>query len=228
MTKIAIIAALPRELKPLVRRWRHECRNGVEIWRHDRNQHEWVAACAGIGEKAALKALAEVENDGPVGQIYSTGYAGALRENLKAGQVFHICGVVDAQTGERFVSADQSTNCWLVTSRIVVDKIEKSRLASRYEASLVDMEAAALARLASTRRIPFHSVKAVSDALVDGLPEVGRFIAADGKFDSLRFTRSVLVRPWRWRALIRLAQNSNSAAKNIRLALLAIMENATP
>jgi hypothetical protein len=33
MTRVAIIAAMPAELKPLVRGWRHERRNGVDLWR---------------------------------------------------------------------------------------------------------------------------------------------------------------------------------------------------
>ncbi len=49
MTRIAIISALPNELKPLVRGWRHERRGDVDLWHRDHGAGEWVAACAGIG-----------------------------------------------------------------------------------------------------------------------------------------------------------------------------------
>ena len=32
MTRIAIIAAMPGELKPLVRGWPHSTRNGIHFW----------------------------------------------------------------------------------------------------------------------------------------------------------------------------------------------------
>ena len=49
---------------------------------------------------------------------------------------------------------------WLATSPKVADEAEKRRLASTYKADLVDMEAAAVARLAAMRGIPFYASKA--------------------------------------------------------------------
>ena len=66
-------------------------------------------------------------------------------------------------------------NYWLATSPTVADEPEKRRLASTYNAALVDMEAAAIARLAAMRGIPFYCIKGVSDALADHLPDFNRF-----------------------------------------------------
>jgi len=46
-----------------------------------------------------------------------------------------------------------------VTSSRVAGAGEKKRLAATYEAALVDMEAAGVARLAKMRGIPFYCVK---------------------------------------------------------------------
>jgi hypothetical protein len=58
---------MPGELKPLVRGWQHERRNGVDLWRwRFRWGGEWIAACAGAGVEAATRAFAEAEKLGPV------------------------------------------------------------------------------------------------------------------------------------------------------------------
>jgi nucleoside phosphorylase len=47
------------------------------------------------------------------------------------------------------------SDLWIVTTSRVADASEKQRLASAYSASMVEMEAAAIARLAQMREIPF-------------------------------------------------------------------------
>ena len=187
MTRVAIIAAMPGELKPLVRGWQHQTRNGVHLWQWKFDEGEWIAACAGAGADAATRAFAETEKDGPIDLAISTGWAGSLRESLLRGEAYRIGGVIDVQTGERFSSSGWSNEPWVVTSPRVAGAMEKDRLASAYHAGLVDMEAAAIARIASMRNIPFYCVKGVSDGLSDHLPDFNRFITPLGQFQLGRF-----------------------------------------
>ena len=90
------------ELKPLVRGWVHERRDRVDLWRWKFDEGEWVAACAGAGVDAATRAFAAVEKDGAPDMVISVGWAGALTEELKAGRVYGVSGVIDLRTGERF------------------------------------------------------------------------------------------------------------------------------
>jgi adenosylhomocysteine nucleosidase len=106
MKRIAIIAALPGELKPLVKHWAHERRASVDVWRRKFDEAEWIAACAGAGESAATRAFAEIEKNGPVTLAISAGWAGALREDLVCGRAYCANGVIDAKTGERFETAE--------------------------------------------------------------------------------------------------------------------------
>jgi adenosylhomocysteine nucleosidase len=103
--RTAIVAAMTGELKPLVRNsgrgWRHEKRNGVHLWRRRAGEIEWVAACAGAGQNAATRALAEIERDGPVAQVLSVGWAGALKNTYKPGEAYRVGGVVDLPTNTR-------------------------------------------------------------------------------------------------------------------------------
>jgi adenosylhomocysteine nucleosidase len=224
MRRVAIIAAMPAELKPLTRGWQHERQNGVDLWRWRFDGGEWIAACAGAGVDRAAKAFAEVEKSGELDSVISTGWAGALREELASGQTYDVSTVIDARTGERFVTAGPPSDCWLVTSPKVADAAEKQRLASTYEAALVDMEAAAIARLARMRGIPFYCIKGISDGYKDQLPDFNRFISKDGQFQLLRFVFFALVRPWHWRALIRMGENSSKAARAIAASVLDLLD----
>ncbi len=228
MTRIAIIAAMPAELNPLVRGWRHERRNGVDLWRRRFDEGEWIAACAGAGVAAATRAFAEVEKDGPVDEVISTGWAGALREELLLGLAYDVSTVIDARTGERFVAACPQNDSWLVTSSRVAGAHEKLRLAETYEAALVDMEAAGVARLAQMRGIPFYCIKGISDGPSEQLPDFNSFISSEGQFKLARFIVFAILRPWHWPALIRMGENSRKAARNIAQSLLDLLDERGP
>jgi len=247
MRRVAVIAALPGELQPLVRGWRHESRRGVELWRRRRGETEWIAACAGAGQDAALRAWTEIARTGVIDAAISTGWAGALRAGLAAGRVYQLAGVVDARTGERFAtdhlrrraapagveSADaglhpgspENDAVWLVTCERVANREDKPRLATAHGAGLVDMEAAAVARAAGARGIPFHCVKGVSDGPEDRLPDFNRFISADGTFRLGRFIGFAAVRPWTWRPLLRLGAASRRSAQALRPAVLRLLDD---
>ena len=240
MTRTAIIAAMPAELKPLTRGWRHQRQNGVDLWRWSFAGGEWIAACAGAGIQAATRAFAEAEKTGPLDQVISTGWAGALREELATGQALDVSAVIDARTGERFltkrpeiavVGSPRSQNrdlghpgFWVVTNPKVADSHEKLRLAETYSAALVDMEASAIARLAQMRGIPFYCIKGISDGYTDQLPDFNRFISPNGQFKTLRFTVFALLRPSHWPALIRMGENSRKAARSIADSLLDLLD----
>jgi adenosylhomocysteine nucleosidase len=224
MNRVAIIAAMSGELKPLVRGWRHERRNGVDLWSWRFDEGECVAACAGAGADAATRAFAEAEKEGDASLVISTGWTGALREELVPGQAYDVSIVIDARTGERFVAAGPKNDCWLVTSSRVADASEKRRLGATYGAGLVDMEAAAIARLAQMRGIPFYCVKGVSDGFADQLPDFNRFILPNGKFQLGRVIVFCILRPWYWPSLMRMGENSRKAAQGIRESLLDFLD----
>lgn len=218
MTRTAIIAALPGELKNIVVGWRHERRDGVDLWHH-RDDNLYVAACAGAGQSAATRAFAAVEQDAPIDLVFSVGWVGALKPSLATGSAHNVGGVIDARTGERFRCDADSGDLWLVTSPIVAGEEEKQRLAETYAASLVDMEAAAVARLAQMRGIPFYAIKGISDGFRDKLPDFNPFLTPEGRFRMARFTLYALLHPGYWPALVRMGENSKRASLGIASAL---------
>jgi nucleoside phosphorylase len=113
----------------------------------------------------------------------------------------------------------------LVTTPRVANADEKRRLVSAYSASLVDMEAAAIARLAQMRGIPFYCIKGVSDGVADHLPDFNRFLSPSGQLLLARLTLFATFRPWRWPSLIRMGENSHKASLSIAESLRSLLEN---
>jgi len=224
MTRVAIIAAFPGELKPLVRKWPHSTRDGTHFWAQRTEEEEWIAACAGAGQSAATRAFAGIEAGGPIDLVFSLGWSGALRAEIAPGAAHNVAGVIDVRTGERFNCDAGAGKLWLATSPAVADESEKRRLASAYKVALVDMEAAAIARLAAMRSIPFYCIKGVSDALTDRLPDFNRFLSPTGQFELAAFTLFSLIRPWYWPSLVRMGENSHKASQSIAESLLGFLD----
>jgi adenosylhomocysteine nucleosidase len=221
---IAIVAALEGELKPFVdgaRKWkRRQSYKGCSVWEYRHTDGCWIAACAGMGAERAALAFAETEKVAGIEVVCSVGWVGALDGAIRAESVSRVSLVVDTKTGERFRTADSQPD-WpvLATTMRVVDDREKQRLAASYGAGLVDMEAAAIARIALGKGIPFYCVKAVSDDADARLPNLNPFITESGRLKMLPFLAHVAVRPRSWSGLMKLGKHSSAAAKNLAEAL---------
>jgi adenosylhomocysteine nucleosidase len=212
--RIAIIAALPGELKSLVRGW-EKLRSGtkcISIWKSSQNGDELIAVCGGMGASAATRSLAAAEAFGSLDIVLSVGWAGALDSGMRTGQCYIPSSVVDVQTGERYQLAEGGRQLLLATTPHVADKGEKSRLWRSYGAVLVDMESATIARLAQMRQIPFCCFKAVSDGPDANLPDLNRFIDEQGQMLMPAFLSHVALRPRFWKPLVKLGRNSSFAA----------------
>jgi adenosylhomocysteine nucleosidase len=203
---VAIIAALPREVKALVKGWAQASpARHVLVW----TKGDAVVACAGMGADRVRLAVQAAMAARPVTTLISAGVAGACDPQLRVGDVVHAGTVVDARTGERF--EDPEYTQVLVTGAEVAGVAEKRRLFAAYGASAVDMEAAAVARLARAHGLSFAAVKAVSDGAEFEMQELGRFATADGQFREMAFAGYAAVRPWMWGRLMALAKNSGAA-----------------
>jgi adenosylhomocysteine nucleosidase len=225
--RIAIIAALPGELKPLVRGWERlptAKGSGISMWRRPEaeSSDETVAVCAGMGAAAARRAFTAAEFGGVLDMVLSVGWAGALTDSEDVGLV--MSEVIDAQTGECFFLTTGKRKLRVVTTVAVADAREKRRLAQTYGAAMVDMEAATVARLAQMRGIPMVCIKAVSDGLDTRLPDINPFIDVAGQMKMGAFLAHVAIRPQYWGPLVdmgrRTASASNAIASTVEAFLL--------
>lgn len=216
---LGIIAALPREIKPLVRGWKEE-RLGGRI--HVYTKGSAVVACAGMGVARVTLAVEAAMAAVPVTSLMSVGLAGACDQALRVGDIVRAGVVVEARTGERY-SIAPSTQV-IVTEQAVAGVKEKQRLFESYGAGAVDMEAATVARLAEARGVSFQAVKAISDEADFEMQELARFATQDGQFRAAAFAAYAAVRPRLWPRVAALARNSNRAVEALTRELQAILE----
>jgi adenosylhomocysteine nucleosidase len=209
--KVAIVAALEREVRPLVKHWRscereHEGRK-FKFFENDRT----VLVCGGIGPEAARRACEAVIAIYKPSLVISAGFAGALEPGLAVGSIQTPRWVIDASDGSR---TDTGTGAGvLVSAYSVAGPEQKAKFAKAYGAQAVDMEAAAVARGAQARGIRFIAIKAISDESDLVMPPLERFVGPEGQFQTGKFLAFAAIRPWLWPRMVRLAKNASRASR---------------
>ena len=220
--KIAIVAALERELRPLIRLWpaRTVAHDGREF-----NVYESTYAaviCGGIGPEAARRAAEAVIANYSPELLISAGVAGSLVPELKVGETIFPASVIDIQDGSRHQTAIQGSpvantalgRTVLACFPEIAGAEQKQKLAKSYGAHAVDMESSAVARAAQAHNLPFLVIKAISDDVDFEMPEMSRFIRR-GQFRTSAFVLHVAIRPWLWLSVFRLARNTRIASENL-------------
>jgi adenosylhomocysteine nucleosidase len=225
MSRIAIIAAMEREVAPLIRHWKFRTLEyGGRQYRLFENG-DAVLICGGIGAEAARQATEAVIQEAQPVRVISVGFAGALDSMLKVADVFEPRTVINVADGVRTdTGSGQGT---LASYATVADREQKERLATAYSAAAVDMESAAVAQGAQVRGIEFAALKVISDAADFAMPATERFVSGDGRFRTANFALYVAVRPWLWRSMFVLARNSAKASQALCAAIESYLMRAT-
>lgn len=215
--EFALVVAMSREVAPLLTGIRVRHNDGVQFY----ELPNAVVAVGGIGRKAAGRATEAVVAQYSPSVLMSAGIAGALTPDLKVGNVVRARDVVDADSGVRFVTnGGQAT---VVTVSSVSGPDEKRALAAQWGATVVDMEASAVAAVAHRHGVQFAAMKSVSDELDFEMPPLGNFVNDAGKFDTFGFASFLAIRPKWWGAVKHLSANSRVAAVNLSHELQHLM-----
>jgi adenosylhomocysteine nucleosidase len=217
MSRTVIIAAMEREVKPLVQGWRRSSINDGARSFTAFEKDDRAVVISGIGcsnaEAAGQAAIAQYRPT----QLVSAGLAGALIRSLKAGSVVTPNVVVDAVDGAEYRCTLESGGVVgggvLVSAALIAGAEDKQKLVERFHGLVVDMEAAGVARAAQEAGIGFRCVKAISDEADFVMPPLNRFVDAAGNFQSGRFAVWAAVRPWQWARVMKLGSNTNKAVK---------------
>src|SRR5208282_880352 len=136
MIRIAIIAAMEREVHPLIRSWT------VRVMEHGGRRYrlyengDAALICSGIGAEAARRATEAVIREVSPARVISVGFAGALNgslngdRSLQVGDVLEPRTVINAADGVRTeISSGEGI---LVSSATVAGKEQKTRLGKAY------------------------------------------------------------------------------------------------
>jgi adenosylhomocysteine nucleosidase len=217
MPRLAIVAALEREVRPLVKAWRvSEKDHNGRRFRFFENG-DVVLVCGGIGAQAARRDAEAIIAVFDPKVVCSAGFAGALDSNLKVGDIVRPCTVINAGDASRAIV--ESGKGVLVSFGSVASPAQKVKLRESFAAQAVDMEAAAVARSAEARGKDFAAIKAISDDIDFEFPAMDRFVDAEGRFSEARFAFYAVLRPWLWPRVVRIARNSNRASHALCMSL---------
>jgi adenosylhomocysteine nucleosidase len=158
----------------------------------------------------------------PVTALISAGLAGACDIDLPVGAILRAGTVIDAHTNERFEASGGSEV--LVSCDKIASVLEKSQYFNLYRADAVDMEAAAVARLAQQYKLEFRAIKAISDEADFDVQSLSRFATPEGQFREAAFALQTALQPWMWAKAIALGRNSSKALKALTGALRAELD----
>jgi len=211
MSRIAIVAALEREVRPLVKSWRasEQELDGRRFRFFEKD--DVVLVCGGIGAQAARRAAEAVITLFAPKVIMSAGFAGALDSELKVADIILPLRVVNAGDGSS-VTLERGEGV-LVSFGSVASPEQKAKLRDSFAAQAVDMEASAVACAAEARGVRFAVVKVISDEFDFSFPVMERFVDENGQLLEGRFAWFAALRPWLWPQVARLARNSGRSSR---------------
>lgn len=223
---IGVVVALAAEAQALVRRRYllgvvEQAAPGVR-----------VLVC-GMGPRAAADAAATLAQGG-ASALAIFGVAGALDPALAPGALLTPAEVLDEQ-GLRYASdaawrarlgarlgAVMDERPLLTVELPLLTAQDKRQALQRWGAAAVDMESAAVARIARARKLPFLVLRAVADAAADGIPEpLAAAIDRYGRPRPRAIAAALLRHPGLIPRLPHLASTMNRASAALRRAVQA-------
>jgi adenosylhomocysteine nucleosidase len=222
--RVAIIAAMEREVQPLVRNWQRIQLPGSRGWRSE----NLLLLCGGMGANAARKSAETAVREFQPHALVSAGFAGALDQERKVGEIFLPARVIDGTSGNEYQCSRPQSGSTLLTFHAMADADCKQQLARRYQAQAVDMEAAAVAEVALSHGLEFRVVKAISEELEFPLPAFGTFVTAEGELRVASLIAHLAARPRLWPPVWALRKNAARAATALSFALRSLERDWSP
>ena len=214
---VAMVAALEREVRPLVKGWRRAEREYLGCRFNFFESGQAVLVCGGIGAEAARRATEGVIALYQPELVMSVGFAGALDPAMNVGEIVWPSRVIDARDGS---SVEIAAGRGVLVSAVAIAGVEqKAKLAESYGAQAVDMEAAEVARGAQARGVRFMAVKAISDESAFDMQAMDRFVGGNGHFRTVKFLTFAALRPWLWLGIFQLARNGAKASRALCVEL---------
>ena len=231
MNKLGVVTALAAEARAFHPR-REPYRPGEQLSVLDDGS---LLAVSGIGYRAA-GAAARALAAAPVSSLMSFGVAGGLDPKLVAGSIVLPTQVI-SHDGTRFAACRSwrarlaaalaspqaaahallAVNGNLLSSALAIATPAQKADAFRTSGALaVDMESAAVAEVAASRRLPFIAIRVIVDTASDALPRSVAAASQSGQVQIRRLLAGLAVAPGEVTSLIRLARRYRVAMRSLR------------
>jgi adenosylhomocysteine nucleosidase len=249
---IGLIAAMPEEIRPLLRlagRYRREKIDGFDAYRFTFGKEKVLLIKSGMGlVNAAAAALILIRAKPSI--IVNFGFCGAVKEGPRVGDIVVAhrillnrdnlfspqSGIVEEEAKRLSRSLADALNGKdfrvhggaFITTAEIRSKVEMARIVPTWAPNpVLEMETAAVAKAAAMEGVPLLAVRGVSD---DSGEELGFSITelADARMKIRigKVLRTVARKPWIIPQMLRLLKNSRKAGKSLALALAVLLEYA--
>lgn len=240
--EIAIVAALPEEVRSLVRQHRLQRAGSGRTWRGVIAGVLVRVVCTGMGRLGARQGVVGLLEANPPSAFVFVGIAAAASEHLQVGDLVVASRVSSTEPGAPHIEVPESP--WFERStavatarvatllsvpRILSTAVEKRQVAQLYasdgETLVVDMESYAWATAARDSGVPFAVICAVSDTAAEDLPlDLNPALRDDGSLSRARAVVCALRRPRCIPDLLRLRARVNLCSHRLAAAVASILE----
>jgi len=206
-----------------------------------------LLAQTGMGKQRAQAATRLVLERYPVATLVSFGFAGALAEELSAGDVVLYSAVHCAETDADLKASPEQPHAssddmlgrakralkdeavtficqpGVSVRQVMLSPEDRGRLAEAHHAYVVDMESYWIAEIASEAGIPFIIIRSVSDTRYEKLVPFDQLMTEDGTIMWKAAAAHFVRRPRDLAVVGRLYRNARTAQRNLVAAMDALI-----
>jgi adenosylhomocysteine nucleosidase len=216
----------------------------ADVWSGRWKDASIILIRTGMGKESALGALKEVSSRTVPSLILSVGYAGGLDLKLKVGdlviadKVLEIdqtnsfsksyfldpekLGLFNILDGQKKITLYRGTLITVTT--VIAGSSIKKELGKCHKALAVDMETSALVNYAIENKIPFASVRAISDTMEQSLINISSLVDNNGNVSKIKAGWYAVTHPNEIKSFISLRSQSQRATTNLTKALGVILK----
>jgi len=233
MTRVAVTFALRTESSEFLRRLRDRTaidRNGVRIVRGKMDNHIIEVLHTGVGEKVCRQWIEKFLRDQNFDRLISTGFAGALSDELKVGDLLlakNFSTIDLNESGLPFSRLPIHMADLLTVPALIDSSGERNRIAHASGAAAVDMETEFIARACAEHGVPLLSLRVITDTPRQPFPAPMKvlFDMERQRTDYRQLSSYVLKNPATLWRLIRFGIGVAHARKALTEAIVDLVRN---
>lgn len=243
---IGLIAAMPDEIRPLLRQagpFEKEKLAGFALYRFTIGGHRVILIESGMGPERAATATALLIDRAAPAMLVNFGFGGAVTTDLRVGDVVvaerillhrgrlfseqpglarelaeRVAGTVGKGDGERGYHTLCGT--FITAAEILQKRVLAGLLPTGTSHPVVEMESAAVARIAAREGVPLVALRAISDGAEEELGfAIDEFTDQEMRIRAGKVLLTIAKKPWIILQLVRLARNARLAGQNLALAV---------
>ncbi len=228
---IAITFALPAESSAFLSQLPNKSRagrNAIQTIRGEINHRPIEVLHTGVGERVCRQRLEKFIEDQEFDLLISSGFAGALNDELQVGDLLlaRNFSTIELSARQEALSNLPIRVADLLTAPALIDSSdERNKIARTTGAVAVDMETEFIARVCAARGIPLLSLRVITDTPRESFPAPPK-VLFDIEQQRTRVTalaRFFLSHPNRVPRLVQFARRIANARKTLANALVEIV-----